>query len=41
MIEDPDYTQAYIEQRPYSDASKALKGHPGIIAWEIFNEPEG
>lgn len=40
MLTDTNYTRAYINNCliPMVDS---LKGHPGTITWEIFNEPEG
>ncbi len=40
LLLDTNYTRAYINNSliPMVDS---LKGHPAIIAWEIFNEPEG
>jgi hypothetical protein len=40
LLTDTNYTRAYINNSLIPMVN-ALKGHPAIIAWEIFNEPEG
>ncbi|HKK66740.1 MAG TPA: discoidin domain-containing protein [Bacteroidales bacterium] len=40
LIENLTNTQAYIDNA-LVPMVEAVKGHPGIVAWEIFNEPEG
>ena len=40
LLSDTTYTNAYIKNC-LKPIVQALKGHPGILCWEIFNEPEG
>jgi len=40
ILSNPEATKTYVNNS-LIPMVKALKGHPGIVAWEIFNEPEG
>jgi hypothetical protein len=40
LISKREYSQAYIDNA-LIPLVKSVKGHPGILCWEIFNEPEG
>ncbi len=40
LLTDADLTQTYIDHA-LVPMVEALRGHPGVLAWEIFNEPEG
>lgn len=40
MLTDTAYTNAYI-RNCLIPMVNAVKGHPAILAWEVFNEPEG
>ncbi|MEO1021539.1 MAG: discoidin domain-containing protein [Bacteroidota bacterium] len=40
LLEDSTLTQRYIDNA-LIPMVEALGDHPGVIAWEIFNEPEG
>ena len=40
LLTDSSLTRKYINNA-LIPIVKALKGHPGIIGWEVFNEPEG
>jgi len=40
MLNDTSYTRSYITNALIPLAS-AVKGHPAIISWEVFNEAEG
>jgi hypothetical protein len=40
LLSDTNYTRRYINNC-LIPMVQALKGHPAIVAWEIFNEPEG
>jgi len=40
MLTDTAYTNAYVRNSLIPMVNE-VKGHPAILAWEIFNEPEG
>lgn len=40
ILSNPEGTKSYINNS-LIPMVQALKGHPGIFCWEIFNEPEG
>ncbi len=40
LLEDIEYTRAYIDNA-LIPMVEAIKGHPAVLCWEIFNEAEG
>ncbi|MBI2427231.1 MAG: discoidin domain-containing protein [Ignavibacteriales bacterium] len=40
LLTDPQYTRSYIDNALIPLVS-GVKGHPAIVAWEVFNEAEG
>lgn len=40
MLSDPEYIRAYID-RALVPMVRGLAGHPALLCYEIFNEPEG
>ena len=40
LLQSADLTQTYIDNA-LTPMVEALADHPGVVAWEIFNEPEG
>lgn len=40
LLNDTSYARSYINKCLIPMVT-ALKGHPAIVAWEVFNEPEG